>query len=259
MSRSKRKGKVYYRDCAVVLTYHDLDPDVHLNSPYCLTPRLFGEHLDALKQNGFKIINMESFIKFMKSGKRIPPNAVVITFDDGEKSFYTYAYPLLMQRCVKATNFIVGKKIDAGRGISWDQMREMKQNGFSFYSHTYNHHRNSNYGENKRLLTSPQFLENENRLESAIEYEHRVLDDLSLIENRIQEELGEQTKLLSFPFGAYNDKVVEMGQSMGIELFFTVNRGLNHTGQWLVKRINAGEGDLSPESLIQLILNYAEQ
>ncbi|MFM9281221.1 polysaccharide deacetylase family protein [Paenibacillus jiagnxiensis] len=194
----------------------------------------------------------------MKTGEHIPPNAVVITFDDGEKSFYTYAYPLLKQRSITATNFIIGKKIDAGRGLSWDQMREMKQNGFSFYSHTYDLHRNTNYGENKRLLTHPLFLEKENRLESELEYERRVQNDLSFMNYRIDKELGEKTKLLSFPFGAYNNKVIEIGQSMGVELFFTVRRGLNPSKQILVKRINAGEGDLSAEQLIRLILNYVD-
>jgi peptidoglycan/xylan/chitin deacetylase (PgdA/CDA1 family) len=256
VSQSQRTTKTYYDNGAIVLTYHDINPNDHSISPYSLTPSLFSTHLDALEERGFQMINMACFAAFMKEGQDIPPNALVITFDDGEKSFYTYAYPELKKRSIPAANFIVGQRIDTDRGLTWDQMREMKQQGFDFFSHTYNLHRNTNYGEDKRLLTHPLFLENEDRLETEFEYESRIKKDLILAEKRISEELGEHTKMLSFPFGAYNDKVIEIGQSIGIELFFTVVRGINHPNQVLVNRINAGDGTLSVEDLIKEIFRF---
>ncbi|MFC5468817.1 polysaccharide deacetylase family protein [Cohnella suwonensis] len=259
MSQSRRATKTYYEKGAIVLTYHDINPNDQSISPYSLTPHLFSEHLDALEEWGFQIINMARFAAFMKEGQDIPPNALVITFDDGEKSFFTYAYPELKKRSLSATNFIVGQRIDADRGITWDQMREMKQHGFDFFSHTYNLHRNTNYGEDKRMLTNPLFLEKEGRLETEIEYERRIIEDLLLADKRINEELGEHTRILSFPFGSYNDNVIKICQKLGIELFFTVSRGMNYPNQVLAKRINAGDGALSAKGLIKEILRYTRR
>ncbi|MFD1735466.1 polysaccharide deacetylase family protein [Bacillus salitolerans] len=256
MSKDKTINEIYYKDKVIVLTYHDIDPNGNMYSAYNISPKQFANHLDKLLENGFYIVNMDQFIQFVLKDGTIPPNAVLLTFDDGNKSFYDYAFPELKKRSIPATNFVVVKLIDSSRCLSWDNMLEMKQFNLNFYSHTYNHHRNTNYGENKRLLTNFLFLEAENRLESEAEYRNRIKKDLILAQSILAGKLGEQPKLLCFPYGAYNETVVEVGKEIGIQLYFTVQKGINSRNQFLINRINAGDNRISANKLIEEIMNY---
>ncbi|MFC4769962.1 polysaccharide deacetylase family protein [Effusibacillus consociatus] len=257
----KKQGPVYYQDKVIVLMYHHIDPN---ESGITISPERFKSHLDALQQKGYNVISIEQYQQFLKTRAAIPPNAVVLTFDDGYESFYTHAFPELKKRSLPATNFIVVKSTDVVNPnilphLSWDQMREMKKHGISFYNHTYDQHRvgqTSKTGEKNPLLANPLFLPGENRPESAGEYRARIKEDLSLAEKRLEEELGEQPKFLAFPYGAYNDQVIEVGKELGIELFFTIEEGINDRNQTLIYRLNAGRADLSANDLIAKIETY---
>ena len=56
---------------------------------------------------------------------------VVLTFDDGYRSVYETAYPLLKARGWPFTVFLCPEGIDRGRGpvMTWDQLREMAAAG----------------------------------------------------------------------------------------------------------------------------------
>lgn len=77
----------------------------------------------------------------------------------------------------------------------------------------------------------------------------RIASDLIFMEKRLDLELGEQPGLLAFPFGAYNQVVMEEARNAGIELFFTTEEGMNEAGTRLVRRINAGEPYMTADLL----------
>ncbi|KRE72971.1 polysaccharide deacetylase family protein [Paenibacillus sp. Soil750] len=246
------KQKVHYTDKVIVLAYHHIDEK---ENGITISPKRFKSHLQRLKKEDYNVISMEHFLHFMKSEATVPQNAVVITFDDGYESFYTHAYPELLNFGFHATKFIVVDSIDHPKAprLTWDQMREMKQNGMSFYSHTYDHHDKVKAGSGNTLmpmLTNPIYLENEKRIETDDEYRKRIKQDLLKAENRIEEELGPQYRLLAFPFGAYNETVIGVGKEVGIELFFTTKEGINTKGSNEIYRIHAGTSYMSEDDLM---------
>lgn len=246
------KQKVHYTDKVIVLAYHHIDEK---ENGITISPKRFKSHLQRLKKEDYNVISMEHFLHFMKSEAQVPQNAVLITFDDGYESFYTHAYPELLSFGFHATKFIVVDSIDHPKAprLTWDQMREMKQNGMSFYSHTYDHHDKVKAGSGNTLmpmLTNPIYLENEKRLETNDEYRKRIKQDLLKAENRIEEELGPQYRLLAFPFGAYNETVIGVGKELGIELFFTTKEGINTKGSNEIYRIHAGTTYMSEDDLM---------
>ncbi len=250
---------VYYRDEVIVLLYHhvveNFESGKQRNST--VTIRQFREHLTMLKEKGFHIITMDTFIGFMLEGKSVPANAVVLTFDDGYESFYKAAFPVLQEFGVTASNFVVGISSDlfnpdAEPHLTWDQMRELKTKGMGIYSHTYDLHRYVRTGLGGQIgpaLTSPFYLEQKKRQENSKEYRNRISTDMKFMEKRLRQELGFQPKLLAFPFGAYNHAAVEEGRKAGIELFFTIEEGMNVPGSRFVRRINAGEPYMTAEAL----------
>lgn len=243
---------IYYENKALVLMYHGI---VEEPGDYTITPERLGEHLAALQLHGYRIISMKQFVAFKRGQGSLPPNAVLLTFDDGWKNFYQHAYPKLLEAGAPATNFVIVSRVVNGQRntLSWEEMRQMMRRGMSFYSHTYDQHRRH---EGNATLAHPVFLADEGRMETAREYEARVRSDLLLAGRLLERELGVQPRLLCFPFGAYNDTVIRIGRELGIELFFTVRKGVNTRERDEVYRINAGNASITAPHLLELLQYY---
>ena len=240
---------IYYRDKVLVISYQHV---AQKTNSATITPQLFAAHMQTIKDYGYNVISMEQFLKFMDKQGTVPPNALVITFEDGYESFYTQAYPILNNFGYVASNFIVVAPTEESNTeiphLSWDQMRELKKIGMSFYSHTYDSHKitTDKNGAQTYVLTSPIFLEKTKNWETQEEYEARVREDLQKADNFLQDKLENQRKLLAFPYGAYNPTVLNIAQQLGIEYFFTEKEGINEPGMKEIKRINVGAPDISP-------------
>ncbi|WP_068777286.1 polysaccharide deacetylase family protein [Paenibacillus sp. FJAT-26967] len=249
-----------YKDGVLVLLYHDIVPDQSADrrNRGTVTTSQFREHLRALSDLHYQVISMSTFTEFILLGKEIPPNSIVITFDDGYESFYTQAYPLLQDFKMTATNFIIGQSSDfyqpkAIPHLSWNQMREMKRAGMEFYSHTYRLHNQVPVDRQlncEPALTHAMYLETLGRLETEEEYAVRIRSDLSLMERRFAEELGNHAKLLAFPYGAYTDRVKKIAEGIGFQLFFTIKEGPNRQGNNEIYRVNAGEPEITAGDLL---------
>ncbi|CAM4414793.1 polysaccharide deacetylase family protein [Paenibacillus tarimensis] len=239
---------VYYKDQVIVLMYHNITKrqgeknELHVDS--------FRKQMEGLKNEGFNVISMDQYAEFMLKKKSIPANAVLITFDDGYQSFYELAYPILREFNYPATNFVIVKWIDQPYGIpkvTWDQMREMKKNGMSFYNHTYDSHYygtlDAGQDKKKPALSNRLYLKEKKRKETLQEYRSRVKKDLERAEKRLQEELGNKYSMIAFPYGAFNQDVLDIAEKIGIKLTFTVKPGVVTRGVLNGNRINAGNRD----------------
>lgn len=110
----------------------------------------FGEQLGFLAENGYHSLTADELLNFLKGSKKVPDGSVVLTFDDGEKSLYTAAFPLLKKFGFRAISFITPSFIKQGKSsghpgkqwLGWDEIEEMHKSGvIDFQSHTLNHER----------------------------------------------------------------------------------------------------------------------
>lgn len=251
----RKTGGYHFSNRVAILEYHHIDPNA---SDYTITPETFKNHLAALKANHYNVISMQQFIDFLKGKHSVPPDAVVLTFDDGYESFYKYAYPALKEQNMTATNFIIVNYLGTNPGtpfLNWDEILEMKNDGFGFYSHTYNSHDLSvdQNGNPVSPLTNPIFLKDKNRMETQEEYKLRVKADLMKAEEIIQSKLGNQDKVFCFPHGRYNQTILDIGDQLGYSYYFTGLDGLNTIGTKLIKRVNVGSADVTANSLIRIL------
>jgi biofilm PGA synthesis lipoprotein PgaB len=251
--QNRLRGEGYhYSNQVAVLEYHHIDPQA---SSYTITPDTFKQHLDALLANHYQVISMNEYIEFLKGKHSVPPDAVVITFDDGYESFYQYAYPVLKDHHMVASNFIIVGDLETNPGIpflKWNEIEEMYHQGFTFYSHTYKAHDfvEDSGGKLVDPLTNPIYLKDKNRTETEEEYEQRVKADLEQANQIIESKLGAQERLLCFPHGRYNQTLLKLGNETGIQYFFTGIDGLNAQGTTLIKRINAGADNVNADKLM---------
>ena len=93
--------------------YHNFNlPHRIKHSNVCLNIQLFKEQLTYMKKY-YNIISLEQLISHLKLKTKLPPNPIVLTFDDGYLNNYTLAYPILSNMNVHATIFLTTHFIDS--------------------------------------------------------------------------------------------------------------------------------------------------
>ena len=79
-----------------VLSFHEIaDPGEALIPEYAVTPTMFVRQIDWLKNNGYNFVSVDDILADREGHRDLPPKAVLITFDDGYRSMYEHAWPLL--------------------------------------------------------------------------------------------------------------------------------------------------------------------
>lgn len=105
---------------ALILMYHAIDTPISAaEARYCVTPMAFREQMAHLARSGQNLISLPQLVDTLKTGKTIPTNSVVVTFDDGFECFQRNALPVLTEFEIPATMFAVTGKL--GKTNSWTQ------------------------------------------------------------------------------------------------------------------------------------------
>lgn len=105
---------------------------------------LFDAQLAYLQRNGYRTLTLDQFTAFLRGVAKPTGPSVLLTFDDGHKSWFDVAYPLLRGYGFCAVGFLVSNLIaalpDAGPWLSWAEVLEIEQSGvMTFESHTARH------------------------------------------------------------------------------------------------------------------------
>ncbi len=183
-----------------VLNYHKVDNVRHSLS---IAPREFEKQMAYLAENGYHTITPDQLISYIKQGSSLPEKPIMITFDDGYADNYTNAYPILMKYGFTATIFVVTNLVGQDpRFMTWDQAREMEQNGITFGSHTANHRPLTN-------LPLPQ-----------------VAAELTESFAKMEKELGQPPRFFAYPTGTHNPQVEEAVYNAGYQAAFSIRYGL---------------------------------
>jgi peptidoglycan/xylan/chitin deacetylase (PgdA/CDA1 family) len=193
-----------------VLCYHHFAE--RCDSSLCTPTALFEQHMKALKEGGFSVISTTELSEFLAFRKTIPKKAVVINLDDGYRSTYEIAYPILKKYGFTATFFIYTSFIGASKNaLTWDQLKALKADGFEVGSHTVNHANLS-----KRLDG-----------ESEKEYLARVKRELEVSKKILDDRLNQNTQYIAFPYGEFSPVVLKLCEETGYRVGFSVKAGGN--------------------------------
>ena len=191
-----------------ILCYHRFD--AACRSALCVSESAFRAQLAYLKENGYRTIRLEDLYAFVSYRRAIPLRSVVITIDDGYRSSYDTAFPLLKEYGFTATLFIYTDFVEATPlSISWGQLREMKTAGFEVASHSVTH----------SDLTLRQAGESETA------YEARIMGELTESKAILDRELQQNTRFLAYPFSKYDRWVLGQVEAAGYVLGLTLKRG----------------------------------
>ena len=89
-----------------IITYHHIKEGASQSTE--VTPEAFERQMTALKNAGYNTVTLEQVEAYVRKGEPLPEKPVMITFDDGYRSNYTLAYPILQKYSMKATIFAIG-------------------------------------------------------------------------------------------------------------------------------------------------------
>jgi len=239
----------YYEDKVVVLLYHDIS-DNRKNSA-TIPPELFREHM-AVLETDFNVISLDDVVAFQNGQKSIPPNAVAITFDDGYRSNYEVAYPILKQYGWPATVFLtvdsIGKATATIEKLTWEQIFEMAADGFTFGSHYLTHGMIRQYSELVALYPGESWQEYQRRVSYGLKRSYQVLN-----------EHGAPALHFAAPYGQYNQTVKDLAHKAGYKYLWGIDPFPVMNGCQSLNRIDVGAYWTSAEGLLQQIINTTKK
>jgi peptidoglycan/xylan/chitin deacetylase (PgdA/CDA1 family) len=95
----------------VILTYHRVLPSTHADNNYeqagmYVRPDTFKMHMQILKDN-YDVMLLSEWILKSRNNEDLPNITFAITFDDGWRDNYEYAFPILRELKIPATLFLV--------------------------------------------------------------------------------------------------------------------------------------------------------
>ena len=191
-----------------ILTYHyfgyesDQDKDKRLSLLF-VTPEHFEKQMRYLKDKHYNVISLDELVEGMKKGKKFAHNTVVITIDDGHRSIYTYAYPVLKKNGFPATVFLITNRIGVNPDyLTWDQVNEMFKHGISFGGHTKNH----------------IYLPTEKNKDV-------LWDEIAGSKEAIEKHIGASADYFAYPLGGFTQEAEMLAKKAGYKGACTTNRG----------------------------------
>jgi peptidoglycan/xylan/chitin deacetylase (PgdA/CDA1 family) len=180
--------------------YHSVNPQATFKNRLTVSALTFERQMGFFKRHHYNVLPLEELAVFIKEKKRIPPNAVVITFDDGYKDNYIYAFPILKKYNFPATIFIIVNEVGRAQNdrLSWDEIKEMQKSGIiTIGSHCLDH----------KTLTD---IKSEEELKRQIFVSKEILE----------EKLKEKVNTFCYIRGSFNPRVrqtvIDAGYKAGV-------------------------------------------
>lgn len=124
-----------------VLMYHRVDtsspPDV-ISERLTTSPRAFAADLALLRAEHLRAVGIDDLYRLCAEHR--PTNdLVLVTFDDGYRDQYRYAFPILRRFGMTATFFITTANVGTAHHLTWNEIRTMANAGMSIGGHSVEH------------------------------------------------------------------------------------------------------------------------
>jgi len=168
-----------------VLMYHhveDLGPDAtEGKKDWTVSIDAFREQMAYLEEHGWTSISSTALAAYLLDGQPLPVRPVMISVDDGNRSFYQNGWPIIQETSLRPVMFLVPQFAEYSGYVNWDEMRALVAGGAWIGSHGYSH---------RNLREVP---------DSDLAWE---LGDSRAI---LEEQLGIQVDGFCFPYGGRNE------------------------------------------------------
>ena len=214
-----------------VLCYHQFTDDTQTTNRMVVTEQAFARQMRYLHENGYQAITLDTLYQFIEGQTELPDKAVVITVDDGYRSYLDVAVPILRQYNMPSTIFIYPDFIGGGVALNWQDVELLAKSPLiDVQSHSKSH---ANLAFN-------------NNIESSQQYQQRLRQEVEVAQQSIEHVTGQRSiHYFAYPYGTTSTELMTLLERNHYRLGFTVERGYNpaFSDPLLINRIMIYGGD----------------
>lgn len=232
-----------------VIAYHDVrdevagdfDPD-----QYAVSTRHLIEQFTWLRDHGFQPVSIDQILAARQGRQPLADKAVLLTFDDGLASVYTHVFPLLKLFEYPAVVSIVtswiemegvieyaDRQLGPGDFLNWGQILEMQGSGLvEIASHSHDLHKGIRGNPQGNLQPAAVTRAHDGAgYESEDAYLRRIGADVALSVATITDATGLPPRVITWPYGAYNEAAASVAAEHGMRISLTVDLHSASRGQ----------------------------
>jgi peptidoglycan/xylan/chitin deacetylase (PgdA/CDA1 family) len=211
-----------------VLTYHRVVSLPAVGQlDLIVDPANFAAELAALHAAGYHTISQAQLFDAVYHGAALPSKPIIISVDDGYVDDVRTILPDLERWHMVATFFVITGRMTEPGFLNADQIRGLDRAGMDVGDHTAHH-------VDLRVLTAPEL-----RAETAGS------------RATLQAVVGHPVYYFAYPFGAYNDTVIQALRAAGFTMAYTTNAGTaeSSSSPLTMPRLHIGR-DETPSRLV---------
>ena len=162
---------------------------------------VFIEQLKIIEKEKIKFIHPKNFEKSLSQNKE--ERKILLTIDDGLLSFYQNAWPILKEKKIPFILFVNTREVGSFNYMNWEQILELHNNenveiGNHSHSHEY------------LVEENPEIIKKD------------IVKSIKIFE----EQLGENSKFFSYPFGEYSSEFKKIIKGLGFKYAFGQHSGV---------------------------------
>jgi biofilm PGA synthesis lipoprotein PgaB len=260
------------------LCFHDVRREAAGGDELAMTTDKFIALLTWLREHDYRPVSVDDLLAARKGEKDLPDKAVLLTFDDGYRSFYSEVFPLLKTFNYPAVLALVGRWMEAPAGglveygdrqvprehfLSWQQVRELSASGLvEIASHSLDLHRGlpaNPQGNQEPALSARRYDPATGNYETEGSHLARLRADLLANADLIERRTGRRPRVMVWPFGKYNRPALEIAEEAGMSIAFGLDDGLNRADDLQAVNRIILEGSLKLSDLVWRIRFPAKQ
>lgn len=197
-----------------VLGYHIFHPTYPASEMRIPTEK-FRKQMEMVKATNIPVITMAQFLAWRRGEAEIPPRSYLITMDDGWKSVYTEAFPIMKEMQFPYTIFLYKNYVGShrgGRALSLEMIEEMvKSDLCTIGSHSVSHPFPRDI--KKHAKKGPQAYDDYNR------------NQMGESKSFLDETFGINLTSYAYPGGYYTKEMYPIADEVGYDTLFTVKPG----------------------------------
>jgi peptidoglycan/xylan/chitin deacetylase (PgdA/CDA1 family) len=184
-----------------------------------IVPRVFEEQIQTLLADSYTFITMDDLADYLDGKRLLPPKPIILTFDDGYRDLYTDVLPILQKYNVKAVAYIVSGFVDKPNFMTTQELREVASSGLvEIAAHSVHH---LNLKAIKPDLAQKEVEESKGAIEKLV---------------------GIPVHNFAYPYGDFNQNIIEFVQKAGYRTAASVIAGSIHSEQdrYFIYRLRPG-------------------
>ena len=183
---------------APILVYHSVAPTHEGQTAeqrlLDVDPATFQRQMSFLAANGYTVISLGTLVDALQDHASLPARPVVITFDDGWRTQYENALPVLEQMHFTATFFVITKQVGMGSMyMGLDELKTLQRAGMTIASHSRTH------ADLIKVSDS------------------QLRDEVQGSRDDLEKMLGITSELFAYPYGSWNKRVAAAVKDAGYQ------------------------------------------